>query len=86
VAGGFLFGHDHDHDFSHDFDHDVDHGGGPDTGGVISIFSTRVVFTFIMGFGAAGAIANSYGANHLIASLIGQQASSQNNCVVRWAV
>jgi membrane protein implicated in regulation of membrane protease activity len=69
VAGGFLFSHDHD--LSHDFDHDVGHGGGPDTGGIISIFSTRVVFTFIMGFGAAGAIANAYGADNLIASLIG---------------
>jgi membrane protein implicated in regulation of membrane protease activity len=49
----------------------VGHGGGPDTGGIISIFSTRVVFTFIMGFGAAGAIANAYGADNLIASLIG---------------
>jgi membrane protein implicated in regulation of membrane protease activity len=69
VAGGFLFGHDHD--LSHDFDHDVAHGGGPDTGGVIGIFSTRVIFTFIMGFGAAGAIASFYGADNLIASLIG---------------
>ncbi len=69
VAGGFLFGHDHD--FSHDFDHDVSHGGGPDVGGVISIFSTKVIFTFIMGFGAAGAIARHYGADNLIASMIG---------------
>jgi membrane protein implicated in regulation of membrane protease activity len=73
VAGAFLLGHDHDldHDFDHDFDHDVAHGGSPDTGGVVSIFSTRVVFTFIMGFGAAGAIANSYGASYPVASLIG---------------
>jgi membrane-bound ClpP family serine protease len=69
VAGAFLFGHDHDlgHDFSHDFSHDA----GPDVHGIISIFSTRVIFTFIMGFGAAGAIARAYGADNLIASLIG---------------
>jgi membrane protein implicated in regulation of membrane protease activity len=69
VAGAFLVGHDHDLD--HDFDHDVAQGGSPDTGGVISIFSTRVVFTFIMGFGAAGAIASAYGVSYPIAALIG---------------
>ncbi len=69
VAGAFLFGHDHD--IGHDFDHDVSHEGGPDVGGVISIFSTRVVFTFIMGFGAAGAIARYYGTDYPIASIVG---------------
>lgn len=69
VAGAFLFGHDND--LGHDFDHDISHEGGPDTGGVIGIFSTRVIFTFIMGFGAAGAIARHYGADNLIASVIG---------------
>lgn len=72
VAGAFLFGHDHDlggvdHDFSHDFGHD----GGPDTHGIVGIFSTKVVFTFIMGFGAAGAIASYYGTGYPVASLVG---------------
>ncbi len=72
VAGAFLLGHDHDmdHDFDHSLDHDVGHGG-PDIHGMVSIFSTKVVFTFIMGFGAAGAIAHFYGADYPIASLIG---------------
>ena len=73
VAGAFLFGHDHDlgggldHDFSHDFGHDA----GPDTHGIVGIFSTKVIFTFIMGFGAAGAIAQFYGTGYPIASVIG---------------
>jgi len=69
VAGGFLFGHDHD--FDHDIDHDVGHEAGVDTHGIIGIFSMRVIATFIMGFGAAGAIALHYGAGYPVASLIG---------------
>jgi membrane protein implicated in regulation of membrane protease activity len=69
VAGAFLFGHGHD--LGHGFDHDFSHEGGPDVHGIISIFSTRVIFTFIMGFGAAGAIARFYGTDNLIASVIG---------------
>jgi membrane protein implicated in regulation of membrane protease activity len=69
VAGGFLFGHDHD--FDHGIDHDLSHEGGVDTHGIIGIFSLRVVFTFVMGFGAAGAIALHYGAGYPIASVIG---------------
>jgi membrane protein implicated in regulation of membrane protease activity len=65
VAGAFLLGHDHD--FGHDFSHDA----GPDFHGIIGIFSTRVIFTFIMGFGAAGAIASYYGTGYPIASLVG---------------
>ena len=64
VAGSFLFGHD--------VDHDTD--GGHDAGGdesTVSIFSTKVLGTMIMGFGAAGAISTHYGATYLIASLIG---------------
>ncbi len=65
VAGSFLFGHDTDHDA--DAGHDV--GGGEEA--TVSIFSTKVLGTMIMGFGAAGAIATHYGATDLIASLIG---------------
>jgi membrane protein implicated in regulation of membrane protease activity len=73
VAGAFLFGHDHDFggDLGHDFDHGFDHDAGPDTHGMVSIFSTKVIFTFIMGFGAAGAIAQYYGTGYPLASLIG---------------
>ena len=68
VAGSFLFGHDHDvgHD-SGDMGHDADSGGDA----TISIFSTKVLATLFMGFGAAGAIASLYGMSHLSASLIG---------------
>src|SRR5512137_38411 len=69
VAGAFLFGHDHD--LGGDFDHDFSHDAGPDVHGIVGIFSTKVIFTFVMGFGAAGAIASSYGTGSIIASLIG---------------
>lgn len=68
VAGSFLFGHDHDHDHDADHDHpDVDTGGDA----TISIFSTKVLGTFVMGFGAAGSIATYYGLGNLGASLVG---------------
>lgn len=69
VAGGFLFGHDHD--FDHGMDYDASHEAGVDSHGVIGIFSMRVIATFIMGFGAAGAIALHYGMGYPLASLIG---------------
>jgi membrane protein implicated in regulation of membrane protease activity len=72
VAGGFLLGHDHD--FDHDFDHDLgdaSHEAGVDTHSVIGIFSMRVIATFVMGFGAAGAIALHYGTGYPLASVIG---------------
>ena len=69
MAGAFLLGHGHDLD--HGFDHSLGGDGGPDVHGIVSIFSTRVICTFIMGFGAAGAIARYYGADNPIASLVG---------------
>ena len=69
VAGSFLFGHDHDGgDAGHDAGHDGDSGGDEPT---ISIFSTKVLATLLMGFGAAGAIARYYKADLVLASLIG---------------
>lgn len=67
---GPLLGHEHDHD-GH-FDHDVGHGhdlghGEPS----VSIFSLRVVGTFIMAFGSGGAIGRGYGYGMLESSLIG---------------
>lgn len=66
VAGSFLFGHDHD--MGHDAGHDGDAGGDEPT---VSIFSTKVLATLLMGFGAAGAIAKHYKMDYLPASLIG---------------
>jgi membrane protein implicated in regulation of membrane protease activity len=42
-----------------------------DSHGVIGIFSMRVIATFVMGFGAAGAVGLHYGAGYPISSLIG---------------
>src|SRR5215831_11984654 len=66
VTGSFLFGHDTDGD--HDMSHDVD---GGDTEPTISFFSSKVLGTLLMGFGAAGAIARHYELGYLTASLIG---------------
>jgi membrane protein implicated in regulation of membrane protease activity len=69
VGGSFLFGHDTDSDHDGgDASHDTDAGGTEPT---ISVFSTKVLATLFMGFGAAGAIAMHYGASHVTASLIG---------------
>jgi membrane protein implicated in regulation of membrane protease activity len=68
VAGSFLFGHDHDVGQDHgDMGHDADSGAEP----TISIFSTKVLGTLFMGFGAAGAIGRLYGLSQLGASLAG---------------
>jgi membrane-bound ClpP family serine protease len=69
VSGGFLFGHDHD--LGHDVGHDIGHDVNPESEGTISIFSTKVLGTFVMGFGAAGAIAQFYKLNYTQSSLIG---------------
>ena len=63
MVGSSLFGHDHDHDVGHDFGHDADahHDLDHDNEPTVSIFSTKVIGTFIMGFGASGAIARYYG-------------------------
>src|SRR5512138_882377 len=69
VGGSFLFGHDVDSDHDGgDMGHDTDAGGAEAT---ISIFSTKVIGTLLMGFGAAGAIAVHYGAAYIVASIIG---------------
>jgi membrane protein implicated in regulation of membrane protease activity len=67
VAGSFLFGHDHDVGHDHDLGHDM----GADAEPTISFFSVKTMATLLMGFGSAGAIAMQYGANHLVASLVG---------------
>ena len=72
IAGSFLFGHDHDLDHGGDVGHDADgHDIGHDMEPTISFFSTKVLATMTMGFGAAGAIARQYGADYLVASLWG---------------
>jgi membrane-bound ClpP family serine protease len=68
IAGSFLLGGDHDSD--HDAG-DAGHEISAEHDATISIFSTKILATFLMGFGAAGALGMHYGANHLTASLIG---------------
>lgn len=69
VAGGFLLGHDHD--LGHDVGGDVSHDIHPESEGTISIFSTKVLGTFVMGFGAAGAIGQVYKLDYTQSSLVG---------------
>lgn len=55
LVASFLFGHDHDggdHAFDHDHDHDHDDNSGNES--TISIFSSKVIATFVMVFGGAG--------------------------------
>ncbi len=70
LLGGALFGHDHDitHDVGH-IDHSgADHGGNEPT---VSIFSLKVIGTFIMGFGGGGVLGRYEGAGMLPSSLVG---------------
>jgi membrane-bound ClpP family serine protease len=71
VAGSFFLHFDHDGGLDHDVDHGTDHGGGDGDEHTISLFSSKVLGMLTMGFGAAGAIAKSYQASYLTASLIG---------------
>ena len=51
-----LFGHDHEIEHEVGVDHDTDHDMTNDAP-TISMFSTKVIATFLMAFGAAGSIA-----------------------------
>jgi membrane protein implicated in regulation of membrane protease activity len=66
LVGGAIFGHDHD--VNHDIGHDHDGGGNEPT---VSIFSLKVIGTFIMGFGGGGAIGRYGGGDMLHSSFIG---------------
>ena len=67
--GGSLFGHDHDGGIDHDHDHGHDAGSGNEP--TVSVFSTKVIGTFVMGFGAGGAIAQYWWGNLFRSSLAG---------------
>jgi membrane protein implicated in regulation of membrane protease activity len=62
---GDLFGGDHE--LSHEMvaGHDVDHGGGP------SVFSTRIMASFLTAFGVGGVVGRYYGFSHPTSSGIG---------------
>ena len=61
VLGGLLLGHGHD----------ADHGVDGEHSAIVSLFSTRVLATFAMGFGASGAVATYYGLSVVVASAVG---------------
>ncbi len=66
-----IFGHDHD--VEHEVDHDTGHGEH-DTGGdapTVSLFSSKVIATLIMGFGVAGGIASYYDQSWVVSSVWG---------------
>ena len=72
LVGGMVFGGAHD--IGHEFIHDFGHGGGHSGDGhdqPVSIFSIKVIATFIMIFGVAGGIAVHLGQSTLVASLVG---------------
>jgi membrane protein implicated in regulation of membrane protease activity len=59
----------HAHDFvAGDAGHDGETG---DSDHITSIFSTKVIATFLMGFGGAGGVARFYGCSYPVACLIG---------------
>jgi membrane protein implicated in regulation of membrane protease activity len=60
---GEIFGADHD--VSHDISHDVDHSGGP------SLFSARIMASFLTAFGVGGVVARYYHLPHPAASGVG---------------
>jgi membrane protein implicated in regulation of membrane protease activity len=64
---GELFGGDHDLHLETDVGGhgDVDHGSGP------SIFSARIIASFLTAFGTGGVIARYYGLSHPLSSGIG---------------
>ncbi len=68
LAGAFMFGHDHDAGGA--VDHGIDHGDAV-TEHTVSIFSTKVICTFAMGFGGVGAIARHYECSYPVSSLYG---------------
>ncbi|MEK7496708.1 MAG: NfeD family protein [Patescibacteria group bacterium] len=63
-----LFGHDHEVEHEVSVDHDTDHDVSHDAP-TVSLFSSKVIFTFIMGFGAAGSIAR-YNDESIISSSV----------------
>jgi len=66
IVGSHMFG---DHDTDHD--HDIGHEAGENDGPTVSIFSMKVISTFVMSFGAGGAIARYYDLSYPISSFAG---------------
>lgn len=73
LAMSLLTGHDHDHEIEHEVGHDTEHGDHDTSGDApaVSYFSSKVLATLVMGFGAAGGIADYEGFGWLSSSLWG---------------
>ncbi len=80
TIGSHIFG---DHDMDHD--HDVSHDAGGSGESTVSIFSMKVISTFIMTFGAAGAVARYYDLSYPNASFVGAS-SGVFFAIVMWLV
>ncbi|PIZ99059.1 MAG: hypothetical protein COX77_02590 [Candidatus Komeilibacteria bacterium CG_4_10_14_0_2_um_filter_37_10] len=72
LMAAFIFGHDHDGD-DHSFDQDHDHDGDDHSGNeaTVSIFSGKVIATFIMVFGGAGGTFRFYDYSYPVCALGG---------------
>lgn len=71
TGGAMLFGHDHDADHG-DIGHDADHGEVDSSGeSTVSVFSVKVLSTFVTAFGAAGAIARYNDLSYMASCLWG---------------
>jgi membrane protein implicated in regulation of membrane protease activity len=83
LVGGSIFGHDHDVDHGHDghFGHDAGHDEA-----TVSMFSVKVIGSFIMGFGAGGAIAAHYGMGSLTASFVGLGVGFLMGLIMYWVM
>jgi len=86
LVGGSLFGHDHDVDHDHGGHFDHGHDGGHDAEPSVSMFSVKVIGSFIMGFGAGGAIAAFYGASPPVASGIGLAVGFLMGLLMYWVM
>jgi membrane-bound ClpP family serine protease len=72
LVGGSLFGHDHDGGLDHDADHgDHGHDAGHDNEPAASIFSPKVIGTFVMGFGGGGSLAQYAWGKVIVSSFVG---------------
>jgi membrane-bound ClpP family serine protease len=83
LVGGSIFGHDHDvdHDHGGHLDHDAGHAEA-----TVSMFSVKVIGSFIMGFGAGGAIAAHYGMGSLPASFVGLAVGFLMGLIMYWVM
>jgi len=66
-----MFGFGGDHEVGHDGDFSHDGDAGHDGSDSVSLFSYRVIVTFLAAFGAAGAIARYYSCGMLLSAVIG---------------